>query len=172
MRGPRFRGSAVVLCSGAIPEPEAAMRPRTCTRLLMALGWLATAAWPIAAASIPPTASENQAGPDLVKMSYRGTSLPVGTLPPAAPGSEPKRWLGELERDADRERFVFDEHGVRYGTGRQKMDDTLVLPPRSDGEPDAPDLLVDFAGLSSTIQGPPDPEGAVGPDHYVQAVNI
>ena len=128
----------------------------------------------IAADKTPGSVSSvDDAAPEQVVVTYRGVSPAVRALPPADTAGAPKRWLGDLERDVEKASSVIDANGVRYGTGTSKVDDPVVSAPRTDGEPVAPELVVDFDGLSSIISGgPPDTEGAVGPDHYVQAVNI
>ena len=123
-------------------------------------------------AAIAAVACGAGAEPDEVAMAYRGVSPAVRALPPSVAGAARKRWLGDLELDREGASSVVDADGVRFGTGTPKVDDPVAGRPRTDGEPVAPEPVVDLDGLSSIIVGPPDTEGAVGPDHYVQAVNI
>ncbi len=66
-----------------------------------------------------------------------------------------------------------DENGNRFGTTTQKIDDPLVALQRAQVRGStAPALSVEFEGIGN-VSGvlPPDTEGAVGPDHYLQVVN-
>ncbi len=148
------------------------MRPTHLSAPLAVVILLVSSA-PIASANpTAPRVSDDRAAPELVMMPFRGISRPVRALPPVDVEGGPKLWLGSLENENDQRGSNLDERGIRYGTGTAKVDDRSVSPSRPTGEPMAPDLILDFDGLSSIISGPPDTEGAVGPDHYVQFVNI
>lgn len=115
----------------------------------------------------------NDTGPHLIPVVCRGTSPAVRSLLPMDPSAAPRLSFFDREAGGDNDANVFDGNGRRYGTGTRKADDPFASSSITDGEPAAPDLLLSFDGLSSIISsGPPDPEGAVGPDHYVQFVNI
>ncbi|MCU0305798.1 MAG: hypothetical protein MUC56_17235, partial [Thermoanaerobaculales bacterium] len=134
--------------------------------------WLV--AMPIAsAAAAEPGDGSMTAGPaELIEMSFRGISPALRDLPAMNRASLPDRTFFDLEAGEDAGRSAFDDKGVRYGTGTAKVPDGSISPPVTDGDEISPDLAFSFEGLSSIVFGPPDPEGAVGPDHYVQVVNI
>lgn len=69
----------------------------------------------------------------------------------------------------------------------EPIDEEIIVVPNAPGAPDAaldegpdintmPDPILTFEGLSNADQGrtlsPPDPVGAVGPEHYVQMINV
>jgi hypothetical protein len=102
------------------------------------------------------------------------------TLPVVGPGlSRPVRELpiakvhplrDEIEVNRPRHETLFDAEGNRFGTVTPKVDDYL----RSQAPVGlSPALNFDFAGIDN-VNGvlPPDTEGAVGPGHYVQVVNL
>jgi hypothetical protein len=134
--------------------------------------WLV--AMPIAsAAAAEPGGGSDPAGPaELIDMSFRGISPALRDLPAMDRASLPDRTFFDLEGGEDTEERAFDDKGVRYGTGTAKIPDGMISQPVTDGDEVAPELLFSFDGLSSIVSGPPDTEGAVGPDHYVQVVNI
>jgi len=78
--------------------------------------------------------------------------------------------LKERERNAPRHETVFDRNGQRFGTGSPKVDDFAVQTASAGTQ--TPGLDADFAGMPN-ISGfyPPDTEGTVGPNHYIQVVN-
>jgi hypothetical protein len=95
-------------------------------------------------------------------------SRPVRDLPPAR-----HRPLDNdaVEINQPRHESLYDGKGRRFGTTAPKVDDYLAGPSQSGFH--TPSLITDFEGLNN-ISGvlPPDTEGAVGPNHYVQVVNL
>jgi len=78
------------------------------------------------------------------------------------------------EINLPRHEQIFDENGNRYGTQAPTQPDPLAaLSEAYTPDEKTPSLLVDFEGINN-INGvlPPDTEGAVGPNHYVQVVNL
>ena len=78
------------------------------------------------------------------------------------------------EINLPRHEQVFDEHGNRFGTQAPTQPDALAsLSAAYTPDAQTPGLMVDFEGLGN-LNGvlPPDTEGAVGPNHYVQVVNL
>lgn len=117
------------------------------------------------------TSSEQQKyNPYLYGMRGPVASVAVRDLPviERAPVTEAE------EINLPRHEDIFDENGNRYGTRAPTQPDPLAAQSRAYA-PDAqtPSLLVDFEGLGN-LNGflPPDTEGAVGPNHYVQVVNV
>jgi subtilisin-like proprotein convertase family protein len=96
-------------------------------------------------------------------------SLPAKSLPAAQ-----VRALAPIEINKPRHEDLFDEKGIKYGTGTKKTDDPLALKSKLDatlsGLRTPPS--VGFQGMPN-ISGfvPPDTEGAVGPLHFVQQIN-
>ncbi len=111
-----------------------------------------------------------QSNPFLVDVVSLGESEPlrqqtsVTVLPPAKRGDD------AAEVNPPRHEDLYDENGHRYGTRTTKIDDSLVASGRGPGT--TPGLSVEFEGVGN-LSGvlPPDTEGAVGPNHYVQVVN-
>ena len=60
--------------------------------------------------------------------------------------------------------------GMDSTVGRASPEREYAASRAAGGE--SPELLLDFEGLSGTGFAPPDPAGDVGPDHYVQMVNV
>ncbi len=83
----------------------------------------------------------------------------------------------QADREINRPRHesMVDSQGRPFGTVGRRQDDRLA--PISEGSQQAslatPSLETSFEGIANP-QGylPPDTEGAVGPNHYVQAVNV
>ena len=114
----------------------------------------------------------DEGGPELITMTYRGVSPPVRALP-SFDVAGLRRWPDGVANRIEDKGDPLDEHGVPFGAGTVKVDDSLVVSTAAESGSASPDLVLSFDGLSSVIQdGPPDPEGAVGPAHYVQFVNI
>jgi len=112
--------------------------------------------------------------PFLVATVFYGTSESIRSLPPYSPTDEPTPNFFESERESPPEGARVDGSEIEQGQRTSRIDDPLALESHlhTVGEPQTPGLLIDFDGLPSTIMGPPDSEGAVGPNHYFQAVNI
>jgi len=109
--------------------------------------------------------------PYLYEMQGPVASLPVRDLPvveTTTPMTE-----GE-EINLPRHEEIFDKNGNRFGTQAPTQSDLLAAQSAAyTPDQQTPNLLVDFEGISN-INGvlPPDTEGAVGPNHYVQVVNL
>ncbi|HEX4953380.1 MAG TPA: hypothetical protein VF017_08310 [Thermoanaerobaculia bacterium] len=94
-------------------------------------------------------------------------SRAVRELPKAEERGVPKEGK---EINPPRHEALFDVQGNRFGTGAPKIDDYLA-------ESAAPGLtpapILSFEGVNN-VSGvlPPDTEAAVGPNHYVQVVNL
>ncbi len=97
-------------------------------------------------------------------------SRPVRELPPSGTADTPSLGTGG-EINPPRHETLFDENGQRFGTAAPKIDDPLAGAPSAGLQTPVPSIT--FEGINN-IQGfyPPDTEGAVGPNHYVHAVNV
>lgn len=90
-------------------------------------------------------------------------SAPIRTLPPAGP----------LERNERFEEWEEDTHELPIPVPGRVEADTVVQ--RALGEGQAPSLGVSFDGIGSRPDQhllPPDPNGEIGPNDYVQIVNL
>lgn len=72
-----------------------------------------------------------------------------------------------------RHETVFDANGERFGTTTEKIVDPLLDISRAPAGSATPGPLLNFEGVGN-VNGvlPPDTHGAVGPNHYVQVVNL
>lgn len=107
--------------------------------------------------------------PFTVKMRGPFVSKPARSLPVAV--AQP---FVEKEINSIRHESLFDKDGRRHGTQESKQFDELVNNGNTRGVLDpTPDPILNFAGMGN-LNGvlPPDIEGAVGPNHYVQQVNL
>ncbi|HSM52392.1 MAG TPA: hypothetical protein VLA75_13410 [Thermoanaerobaculia bacterium] len=98
-------------------------------------------------------------------------SPPLRDLPALA---ETEIFSGEpAETNRPRHETLIDEDGFRFGTRAEPILDPLVAAARPPAGLATPAPLFDFEGVGN-VQGlyPPDIEGAVGPNHYVQVVNV
>ncbi len=80
----------------------------------------------------------------------------------------------EKEVNPPRHETLFDENGDRFGTKTVKKHDVLADSSQSfAGVGVTPSTIIDFPGMGN-LNGvlPPDIEGAVGPNYYVQQVNL
>ncbi|MCP4899380.1 MAG: hypothetical protein GY906_20640, partial [bacterium] len=113
-----------------------------------------------------------QTNPFLINVISLGTSPAVRDLPTVEPVDPPKEDATEV--NPPRHDDLFDENGNRYGTQTDKIKDSLAAAQAGSGRrAPSPSLSVDFEGIDN-VNGvlPPDTEGTVGPDHYVQVVNL
>lgn len=121
------------------------------------------------AAGPVPTASDRFTNPLLADMIYLGESLPVRELPTLDLEARPE--VESVEVNRPRHEDLYDAQGRRFGTTTEKNAD----PVRSTAAPvgESPPFILNFAGVGN-VNGvlPPDTEGAVGPDHYIQVVNL
>ena len=104
------------------------------------------------------------ADPTVVKAEHFAVTPPLRDLPPIAVNHQP---CGQNEAE--------EPHRVPkadYGKGKPWQDGALVSP-RPEAMPEAMPSATTFAGQGNTTCGcePPDPNGDVGPNHYVQVVN-
>jgi hypothetical protein len=96
-------------------------------------------------------------------LSRQARDLPVDTERGGPP--EPAR-----ELNPPRHEQLFDEEGNRFGTIAPKVNDVPAAE-IAGGVASAP-LLLEFEGIDAWLFLPPDTDGAVGPNHYVQMVNV
>ena len=156
--------------SGRVPDSLYGMDRSP--RASLARTKLSFASWKTGASSL----QDERLSPVVSQAVDFGVSQPVRELPPASDAGSttggPGREVNELNEDIEREAIP----------GANPVDDALQKP-KSKGwtvdsiSPEAisPPTLV-FEGLADTDNGtslvnPPDTNGAVGPNHYVQAVN-
>lgn len=123
-----------------------------------------------ASAVIP--APERQTNPFTAEVIHLGVSQAVRDLPLAEWAAPPKAKGEGTEINPPRHGDLFDENGDRFGTTTDKVVDSLAGGSVNRG-PATPGLDLNFEGVGN-VQGvaPPDTEGAVGPNHYVQVVNL
>ncbi len=113
---------------------------------------------------------EQKYNPYLYEMRGPVASQAVRDLP-IAERKSPQEDVEEI--NPPRHEELFDENGNRYGTQAPTQPDRLAAQSAArTPSKQTPALVVDFEGLDN-INGvlPPDTEGAVGPNHYVQVVN-
>jgi len=121
-------------------------------------------------------ADEFQTNPFLIDIDGPAESIPLRDMAPAPP---PQRSVFETaatdpEINPIRHETLYDANGNIIGTTANPTEDPLVPLSRSPISPQAvPALGVNFGGMGN-ISGyyPPDTEGAVGPNHYVQTTNV
>ncbi len=117
-------------------------------------------------------AEARQGGPFLTDVIGPFLSRPVRDLPTLVPVGEPA--VDDNAINPPRHEQLFDAEGYPFGTRTRKIDDPLAAASAED-EPRhrTPDLLIDFEGTGN-VNGvlPPDTEGAVGLEHFVQMVNL
>ena len=108
-----------------------------------------------------------------INVSYLGESPRLKDLP-SVDLSNPRPYVPrEINRPRDED--LFDEQGRRYGTSTSKIRDPLVERSQTGGASTAPSPILNWEGLSVAVNPgvvPPDPESTVGPNHYIQVVNI
>ena len=112
----------------------------------------------------------SRTNPYLVEMDGPLPSMPVRDLP-VIEGETPTPEAEEI--NPPRHESMFDENGNLFGTTEPKVDDPLAPLSEVPSGAGMPSLAVEFEGINN-INGvlPPDPEGTVGPDHYIQVVNL
>lgn len=79
----------------------------------------------------------------------------------------------DKEVNPPRHEELYDDNGNRFGTIAERIVDPLAAQSANHRGVPTPDPIQNFAGVAN-VNGvlPPDIEGAVGPDHYVQMVNL
>ncbi|MEN8164008.1 MAG: hypothetical protein ABFS37_07760 [Acidobacteriota bacterium] len=119
-----------------------------------------------------PSSLNRQTNPFLADVISLGISPAVRDLPLAEVVAPVKAKGDGTEINPPRHGDLFDENGNRFGTTTEKIVDALASTSVSGGRA-TPAPLIDFEGIGN-ISGvaPPDTEGAVGPDHYVQVTNL
>ena len=113
------------------------------------------------------------AGPFEAEMIGPILSAPLRSLPVQDMTARPDVRDDAEEINRPRHGDLFDEKGVRFGTGTEKIQDPLAGHSLGPAGLQTPTPLLNFEGMGN-LNGvlPPDTEGAVGPDHYVQIVNL
>ena len=125
-----------------------------------------------AGSSSDPYYATNKSNPFLLDMQFLGVSQPLRDLPAYEPEAQTKGNTEGREINPIRHEDLVDEDGIPYGTRTVKIDDPLALESQRGSGRATPGMLVDFEGIPATGYAPPDTEGAVGPNHYVQVVNV
>jgi hypothetical protein len=124
---------------------------------------------PGAAPASPPAEGR---GPFEIALYGPWRSRPLRELPAieATPKSEVER---PEEINPIRHEDLTDARGRRHGTAAPKLVDPLAEPSRAGSPLETPAPAIQFAGVGN-VSGvlPPDTTGAVGPEHYVQVVNL
>ena len=109
-----------------------------------------------------------------VPVTYLGESRPLSELP-RTEAREPQDVEGPRGREVNRPRHgvLRDENGRLFGTTTRKVQDSLVNRATRGVPLPAPDYDLNFEGVGN-VNGvlPPDTEGAVGMNRYVQVVNL
>jgi hypothetical protein len=125
-------------------------------------------------------AEENAAGPVPVDSRqftnpmtsqglFLGESQPLRDLPTIDLEAVPE--FDGVEINRPRHENLYDEKGRRFGTSTEKVHDPAASGAAPTGG--SPSTLLNFEGIGN-INGvaPPDTEGTVGPNHYIQVVNL
>jgi hypothetical protein len=111
-----------------------------------------------------------QRGAMLLDVIGPGESPALRDLPLAAP-KEYKD--SEHEINPMKQETLWDEQGNQFGTTGGKITDPLLsLSETASPAPLTPGLDRSWEGIAISGYLPPDTEGAVGPNHYVQTVNV
>ncbi len=114
--------------------------------------------------------SNIKTNPFELEMNGPYLSIPVRDMPLAVRSTTP---FAEKEVNTLRHEQLYDKNGARFGTKSPKQDDQLAqMSTRNPGGLRTPTTSLDFPGMPN-ISGfyPPDIEGAVGENYYVQMVN-
>jgi len=119
------------------------------------------------------TTGKVERNPFLLEMIPLGISPAVRDLPQIDPTSRPELREEAQEVNPIRHENLFDKEGRRFGTATAKITDPLAGVSSRNGGRVSPDPDLNFAGIGN-VDGvlPPDTEGAVGPNNYVQVVNL
>ncbi|MCZ7652465.1 MAG: immune inhibitor A [Thermoanaerobaculia bacterium] len=132
------------------------------------------AATAVQAATLRPATAAMPAlagGPFEIEAEGPWFSPPLRDLPALA---ETEIFTGDpAETNRPRHETLVDEDGILFGTRAEPIFDPLVAAARPPAGLATPAPLFTFEGVGN-VQGyyPPDIEGAVGPNHYVQVVNV
>ena len=113
--------------------------------------------------------SRHYTNPILADQVFLGESLPMRDLEPIDITARPE--VEPVEVNRPRHEDLFDKDGNRYGTTTPTAIDLLADTAAPVGTSPPTDL--NFEGIGN-VNGvlPPDTEGAVGPNHYLQVVNL
>ncbi len=131
----------------------------------------------VQAVRLRPTASSlqhsprQQDNPFEIAVISLGESPAVRDLPRIDLKRRPK--VESLTANLPRHQHLFDDQGYRFGTRTKKIVDSLAgHSGHGQGKVATPAPLLDFAGIGNVNgRSVPDPEGTVGPNHYLQVVN-
>ncbi len=100
---------------------------------------------------------------------FLGESFPLRDQPTLSLQARPDVEPAEVNRP--RHEDLYDSDGKRFGTATEKIQDRARASAAPAGS--TPGTILNFEGLGNLNSVlPPDTEGAVGPNHYVQAVNL
>ncbi len=142
----------------------------------MATAVQAAKLYPVAAAGTKTTSGVLEVAQSPFQLPVIGPKLsqPVRSLPLALPVSGP---VSDSVVNPPRHEDLYDKNGKRFGTTAPRKDDPLAALSRSRAAsgalPATPPPILNFEGINN-VNGvlPPDTEGAVGKNHYVQVVNL
>lgn len=118
-----------------------------------------------------PYSATHKSNPFLIDMDFLGVSEALRDMLHYEPQRQSKGDAPGREVNPLRHEDIFDRDGYRYGTRTEKIDDPLAAESQRSSGRATPGMIVDFEGISATGVAPPDTEGAVGPNHYIQVVN-
>lgn len=109
--------------------------------------------------------------PYLAEMTGPGVTRALKDLPTLDINARPKFNVREV--NPPRHENLYDDQGNRFGTAVPQIVDPLADFSSSPEGGANPGIAVEFSGVGN-VNGvaPPDTEGAVGPNHYVQVVNL
>jgi len=113
------------------------------------------------------------AGPYEAEMIGPILSPPLRSLPVQDLHARPEVAEEVEEINRPRHEDLYDEKGVRFGTSNEEILDPLAARSRGPAGVLTPTPTIDFEGIGN-VNGvvPPDTEGVVGPNHYMQVVNL
>jgi len=128
---------------------------------------------PAGSSRTEPAATRVERNPFLLEMIPLGISPAVRDLPQLDATARPELREEAQEVNPIRHENLFDKEGQRFGTATTKIKDPLAGLSSRNGGRVSPDPDLNFAGIGN-VNGvlPPDTEGAVGPNNYVQVVNL
>jgi subtilisin-like proprotein convertase family protein len=124
-------------------------------------------------ATVAACTESKQQGPDVINPDSQDISAPLRELVKLVPPEDPDE--EDLDRDRDREAEPWRVIPHRGGAFKTSAPDPVVQ--FAPGEAQIPTPIANFEGMGSGLAGfqvqsaPPDTDGDIGPNHYVQIVN-